>query len=269
MQPAIKMALRIARQSSEYLVNQHQRLAPATQDAENVLRTLKTLERSIHENCVEQLGRSYRDHYFAPPGDTDPNNHVLSWHIFPVLGAQNFSRGLPDFATALLQKKDNRPENLILIQPMTGEEYSASRGYGAALNSRRIRAASASHLDEALLSTNLSGLITEPEDELLGASMAQSLAAKGASLRYSGCNVLDIARVAAGHLDGAALAPVQSADRVIGTFLMQEAGGLTGDLQGNPVTDRTRGLIVGNARIFRETLQSLQAFRQRITNTRF
>jgi len=264
MQPAIKMALRIARQSSDYLSDQHTRLEPATQQAENVLRMLKTIESSVYDNCTEQLLKSYKDHWIAAPGDVDAGEHEKSWHIFPILGVQNFSRGLPEFMTALLQKRNNRPENLVIISPLTGEEYSASRGYGAALNSRRIRTGNAEHLNQTLISCNLAGESASSDDRLLWPEISSALAETEASLRFSGCPILDIARVAAGKLDGAILSPINPIEVVLGGLLGQESGALTGDLMGNPLSERSRGIIIANNRVFRESLKILQPFRSRI-----
>lgn len=74
-----------------------------------------------------------------PLNEASAGTSEKSWHIFPVLGRENFLRGIPDFVLALSQKRNNRTENLPIVNPITGEEYSASRGHGAALNSRRVR----------------------------------------------------------------------------------------------------------------------------------
>ncbi|MDX1590215.1 MAG: inositol monophosphatase family protein [Oleiphilaceae bacterium] len=267
MQPAIKMALRIARQSSDFLRNQHEKLEPATQQAESVLRMLETIEQSVYENSCEQLSKAYKDHYLAPAGDIHAEGHEKSWHVFPLLGVQNFSRGLPEFVTALLQKRNNRPEHLVLISPLTGEEYSASRGYGAALNSRRIRTANADHLNQTLISCNLAAHSGRDQDPLLWPEISGALADTESSLRFSGCPVLDLARVAGGKLDAAALSPVSDTELVLGGLLGQEAGALSGDLLGNPITERSHSILMANNRIFRECLKTLQPFRARLSKS--
>ena len=139
MQPAIKMALRVARQGSDYLKAHFERQEPNGKDESERHRQLERVEQSIYDNFTEQLEKAYKDHVIAPLGESDAGNNEKSWHIFPVLGRDNFVRGIPEFVLALAQKKNNRTENLLLVNPITGEEYSASRGHGAVLNSRRVR----------------------------------------------------------------------------------------------------------------------------------
>ncbi len=143
MQPAIKMALRVARQGSDYLKAHFERQEPSERDEAERRRQLDRVEQSLYDNFAEQLQKAYKDHVIAPLNDADAGANDKTWHIFAVLGRENFLRGIPEFALALVQKKANRTENVLLVNPITGEEYSASRGHGAALNSRRIRTGTA------------------------------------------------------------------------------------------------------------------------------
>lgn len=264
MQPAIKMALRAARQSSDFLKDRFARLEPATTKPDQTLKMLQAIDETLHERTVEALQRAYPEHRILPPGQADAEGAPQSWHVFPLLGQQNFARGLPEFTTALLQKKDNRPENLVLISPLTGEEYAASRGYGATLNSRRMRGRPAQHLDQTVLS---SSLLTRPEssaDATLWQDMAAELIRAGAEIRYSGCPSLDLARVAAGNLDAAVLAPIDAPDILIGGLLAQEAGLLSGDARGNPLSSRSQETVIANSAIFREILKRFSPYRQRL-----
>ncbi len=264
MQPAIKMALRTARQSSDFLKDQFARLDPANQKADSLLKTLDAIDDTLLERSIEQLKRAYPDHFMAPAGEVDAGDAERSWHVFPLLGRQNFSRGLPEFVTALLQKRNNRAENLVLSNPMTGEEYAFSRGYGAVLNSRRIRVRKANHLDQTLLCCNLANQAREGEDGELRLDMAGALMRSGASLRYSGCPALDMARVAAGNLDGAVLSPLEPAEQVMGTLISQESGALSGDARGNPLTSKSRELVIANNAVFREILKALKPYHARL-----
>ncbi|MEX2475163.1 inositol monophosphatase [Marinobacter sp.] len=264
MQPAIKMALRVARQGSDYLKAHFERQEPAGKDDADRRSQLERVETSIYGNFTEQLEKAYKDHTIAPMGESDAAGNDRSWHIFPLLGRENFLRGLPDFALALVQKKNNRVENLLLINPITGEEFSASRGHGAALNSRRIRASEIKHSQQAALSTNLLDQARKGDDPLVWGEMASVLAKDSGMFRTSGCIALDIARVAAGYLDAAIVFRPEAADLDIGVTLAMESGALTGDFSGNPATGQARQLVVANPKLFREVLKILHPFRGRL-----
>lgn len=259
------MALRAARQSSDLLKDQHARLEPTSQKAEALVRSVRAIEDTIHERSAESLRRAYRDHWIAPVGSVEANDYAQTWHIIPLLGEQNFARGLPEFATAVLQKINDRPENLVVLCPLTGEEYAFSRGYGAVLNSRRIRFRGAQQLDQTVLSCNLFARHQSKEDPNLWLDLAGVLVREGAGLRYSGSPVLDMARAAAGLLDGVVMASGERHEQVMGTLISQESGALSGDLRGNPLGRTSRELLMANATLFREIMKQFQPYRQRLS----
>ncbi|MBZ2170016.1 MULTISPECIES: inositol monophosphatase family protein [Marinobacter] len=264
MQPAIKMALRVARQGSDYLKAHFERQEPNTKNDGELRRQLDRVEQSIYDNFSEQLEKAYKDHAIAPLNEADAGSNERSWHIFPLLGSENFLRGIPDFVIALAQKKNNRTENLLIINPVTGEEYSASRGHGAALNSRRVRASQVKTLDQAAIASNLLAQAKKSDDAQLWGEMSAALASEAAMMRTSGCPVLDIARVSAGHLDSAVLFRPQAVDLDLGGTLAMESGALVGDFSGNPSTSNARQLVVANPKLFREVLKALHPFRGRL-----
>ncbi len=264
MQPAIKMALRVARQGSDYLKAHFERQEPAGRDDDERRRQLDRVEQSIYDNFAEQLEKAYKDHSIAPLNEANAGTSEKSWHVFPVLGRENFLRGIPEFALALAQKKNNRTENLLVINPVTGEEYSASRGHGAALNSRRVRASEIKQANQAAVATNLLDQARKSEDAQLWGELASVLARDSAMFRTSGCVVLDIARVSAGHLDAAVIFRPETVDLDLGVTLAMESGALTGDFSGNPSTGNARQLVVANPKLFREVLKSLHPFRGRL-----
>ncbi|HBC36761.1 MAG TPA: inositol monophosphatase, partial [Marinobacter adhaerens] len=54
MQPAIKMALRVARQGSDYLKAHFERQEPTGKDDSERRRQLERVEQSIYDNFAEQ-----------------------------------------------------------------------------------------------------------------------------------------------------------------------------------------------------------------------
>lgn len=265
MQPAIKMALRIARHSSDFLKNQferHELLAPMSEAA---TKQLASLEKSIYANCAEQLQRAYKDHYLAPAGDADALDHAQSWHIFPLLGADNFIRSLPDFALALMQKQRNRVEHVVLINPITQEEFTASRGYGAAVNSRRMRVSAARSLEEAFCALDIStGMLKRLKDPTAWGELNIDLRQQCLATRQSGCPSLDIARVASGQLDVLVHAGLTPFEMALGNLLANESGALSGDFVGGPASENGNQLIIANSKLFKDASRLLHRFRGRL-----
>lgn len=266
MQPATKMALRIARQSSDFLKSQFGRRESGGADAESVLQQTEQVKQAVYDNCLEQLQKSYREHYFAPMGDSDARDHAKSWHVFPLLGESNYLRGIPDFGIALLEKQRNRGENLALIFPILDEEFTASKGYGAAVNGRRMRVAEQRQLSKSIISSNILEMARKDRHNPVYGEISTTLAEASLGLRWSGCPTLEMARVAAGQVDAAAIAPEGAACMAIGLMLLNEAGALSSDFSGNPSTEQSRQLITANNRLFKEALKALHPYRERIAS---
>lgn len=266
MQPATKMALRIARQSSDFLKSQFERREPAAKDADADLQQAEQVKQAVYDNCLEQLQKSYRDHYFAPMGDADGRDHAKSWHVFPLLGENNYLRGVPDFGIALLEKQRNRSENLALIFPVLDQEYTASKGYGASVNGRRMRVAEKRQLSQSIVASNILDMARKDRHNPVYGEMASVLAESSLGLRWSGCPALEMARVAAGQIDAAAITPEGTACMAIGLILLNEAGALSSDFSGNPSVESSRQLITANNRLFKEALKALHPYRARIAS---
>lgn len=266
MQPATKMALRIARQSSDFLKSQFERRETSGNDREALLQQAEQVKQAVYDSCLEQLQKSYREHYFAPAGDADGRDHAKSWHIFPLLGESNYLRGIPDFGIALLEKQRNRGENLALIFPVLDEEFTASKGYGASVNGRRMRVAEQRQLSQCIISTNIVEMARKDRHNPVYGEIATVLAESSLGLRWSGCPTLEMARVAAGQIDAAAITPEGTACMAIGLVLLNEAGALSSDFTGNPSTEQSRQLITANNRLFKEALKALHPYRDRLSS---
>jgi myo-inositol-1(or 4)-monophosphatase len=64
--------------------------------------------------------------------------------------------------------------------------------------------------------------------------------------------------VAAGHYDGFWEIGLSAWDMAAGCLMIQEAGGLVGDLQGNEGYLQSGNVVAGNPKIFAQLLQVIQ-----------
>ena len=78
-----------------------------------------------------------------------------------------------------------------------------------------------------------------------------------AGIRRAGAAALDLAYVAAGRLDGFWELGLQPWDMAAGALLIQEAGGIVGDLQGEQTYMDSGRVIGGNPKVFSQLLQLL------------
>jgi myo-inositol-1(or 4)-monophosphatase len=79
-----------------------------------------------------------------------------------------------------------------------------------------------------------------------------------AGIRRPGSAALDLAYVAAGRLDGFWEFGLKKWDMAAGVLLIQEAGGLVGDLSGGHDYLETGNVVCGAPKVFKAMLQTLR-----------
>ncbi|MDP3678846.1 MAG: inositol monophosphatase family protein, partial [Methylotenera sp.] len=80
---------------------------------------------------------------------------------------------------------------------------------------------------------------------------------KTIGIRRPGSAALDLAYVAAGWVDGFFEINLSAWDIAAGGLLVQEAGGIVGDFEGNESWLKTGNIVAGNPKVFAQMLQVL------------
>ena len=88
-------------------------------------------------------------------------------------------------------------------------------------------------------------------------AMLKAVMQETAGIRRPGAASLDMAYVAAGRTDGFWEIGLSKWDIAAGALLVQEAGGLVGDFEGNESWLETGNIIAGNPKVFGQILQVL------------
>ncbi|MEX2365056.1 MAG: inositol monophosphatase family protein, partial [Pseudohongiellaceae bacterium] len=174
-----------------------------------------------------------------------------TWIIDPIDGTRNFMLGFPHFCISMACVQKNKIQHALIVDPVKGDEFTASRGSGAQLNGTRIRVGSKTTLDNATISLGCAGL--RNHDKLM--QLQATLIGKAGGLRLTGSSALDLAYVAAGRLDAGWICGVQKWDVAAGILLIQEAGGLVSDARGNPDCLDSDTLVFANPRCFKQLIR--------------
>jgi myo-inositol-1(or 4)-monophosphatase len=89
-------------------------------------------------------------------------------------------------------------------------------------------------------------------------AMLKDFIPKTSGIRRPGAAALDLAFVAAGWTDGFWEINLSPWDIAAGALLIQEAGGIVGDFEGNESWIHSGNIVAGNPKIFAQMLQVLQ-----------
>ena len=177
----------------------------------------------------------------------------ITWYIDPIDGTTNFSRQIPHFCVSMACLHRGKLLHGVIINPITGEEFVATRGKGAQLNGKKIRVSSEERLEGALVAS--AGSYSDASFQG-HAQIVQALVNAGANYREPGSAALELAAVAAGRLDGVWMHGLNLWDIAAGCLLIQEAGGLIGDFEGGLDHLASGNLVAANPKMFK-TLGSL------------
>jgi myo-inositol-1(or 4)-monophosphatase len=257
MHPMLGIAVRAARRAGA-IINRAARdvdLLSVTRKRHNDFVT--EVDRAAEAAVIEILHRAYPDHAIlaeesgATAGQAAGSEYT--WIIDPLDGTTNFIHGFPQYAVSIGLKHKGVLAQGVVYDPTKNELFTATRGRGAYLNERRIRVSKRLQLNEALIGTGFPFRDFADLDEYL--AMFRALTARVAGIRRAGSAALDIAYVAAGRLDGFWEMGLSPWDMAAGALMVQEAGGLVGDLRGDAGFLDSGRMICGNPKIFAQLVQ--------------
>lgn len=264
MQPILNIALKAARQSSEYINQLLDKQEPAQSDAHASEKLLDHLESTLFQNFFDHIKKSHPTHFLVEPGETLSEVKEDSWHIQSIHNPAHLLRKLPSCAFSVVHKHQGKTQNALLVNPFSDDEFTASRGAGAALNGRRIRCSSTKNLNTALIATNAWNQFSDhPTPHIIGDFMAE-LANSSYETTISGCDALDIAMVASGQIEAAVLTRLDHLSLDAPLLLCQEAGVLAGTFNGSQFGKGEDKLVVANPKLFKALVQRLNGYQGKL-----
>ncbi|XYH99401.1 inositol monophosphatase family protein [Sorangium sp. So ce1128] len=160
-----------------------------------------------------------------PPGEW--------WVTDAVEGNINHVHGMTDWCVTATLVRDNEPVLTVVHLPLSGETYTARKGAGAYLGTRRLQASTKAQLDGAFVGT---GQAAPGEDSETCRRIGLSVTAMLESalvLRVSVPATLQLVQVAAGRMDVFWQYSQILSGLLAGALLVTEAGGTVTDTRGN------------------------------------
>jgi myo-inositol-1(or 4)-monophosphatase len=155
------------------------------------------------------------------------------WVIDPLDGTTNFVHQLPYFCISVALTCKGEPIFGTVYQPLIKEYFYAQRGRGAFLNGKKIQVSNLSHIDKSIVLIGFPYKKEERFKHLL--QLTSRIIQKTFAFRHFGAAALDLAYVAAGRVDAVFFEELTWWDVAAGMLLIQEAGGITSDFEGNPI----------------------------------
>ena len=230
----LALAERVARAAGELLLERFRRPASGLEAKSTATDPVSDADREA-EALIERLllGERPGDGLLAEEGASASGSGEggRRWIVDPLDGTVNFLYGHAAWAVSIALEDAGGLAVGVVHDPARSETFSAARGGGCRLNGAPVRVSGASALDTALVATGF-GYAAERRAEQ-AAQLVQILP-RVRDIRRAGSAALDLAWVAAGRLDGYWERGLKPWDWAAGRLLVEEAGGATQWLDGEP-----------------------------------
>jgi len=252
MHPMLNIAVKAARRAGGVISRASNNLDILTVRHKSLNDLVSEVDRAAEEAIIETLKAAYPDHAILAEesGASGDSDHV--WIIDPLDGTTNFLHGFPVYCVSIGMTFKGVLTHGVIYDPVKNDLFTATRGSGAFLNDRRLRVSKREKLIDGLIGTGFPFRIQEHTDAYI--AMMKEFMHKTAGIRRPGAAALDLANVAAGRLDGFWEIGLSPWDMAAGALLVQEAGGLVGDLLGNEGYLAKGTIVAANPKLFPQML---------------
>ena len=256
MHPILNIGVRAARKAGS-IINRASLDGGLNIRAKRANDFVTQVDQASEQAIIDIVKKAYPDHGFlAEESGASEGKADYIWIIDPLDGTTNFIHGFPQYCVSIGVQHRGVLAHAIVYDPNRNEIFTASKGRGAFLNDRRIRVSGQTKLADALVGTGF------PFKELtrleLYTRQLQSMMRSSSGVRRAGAAALDLAYVACGRLDAFWELGLAPWDMAAGVLLIQEAGGLVGDLKGEQTFMQSGDICCATPKIFPALLEALR-----------
>lgn len=252
----LNTAIKAARQAGDIIMRSSQSLGTLkiTVKSQNDFAT--EVDKRAEQEIISILLSAYPEHGILAEesGYTNKDAEYI-WIVDPLDGTTNFIHGFPHYAVSIALKRGDVLEQAVIYDPVRQDLFTASRGKGATVNNLRLRVSHQRRLQGAFLGTGFpfkNRTNIEPYLDIF-----RDIFSTTSGVRRAGAASLDLAYVAAGKLDGFFEIGLKPWDFAAGVLMIQEAGGLVTDFNGDDGYLNTGNIVCGNPRMHKVLLEKI------------
>lgn len=186
-------------------------------------------DREAEQVIVETLQAAFPEYGFLGEEFGAQGSTEIRWIIDPIDGTRNFIRRVPIWAVLLALEEHGEITAGVVLNPVTGDLYTARKGQGAFANGERIHVSEVSALARALLVHATLSLIRKA-----GCWDGFVRLVDATEMQRGFGDYLDYVLVAEGKAEIALEADLKPWDLAPMKILIEEAGGKFTDFSGAP-----------------------------------
>jgi myo-inositol-1(or 4)-monophosphatase len=211
------------------------------------------------QNAIEKVIReAFPEHGFL--GEESPDRTQLEqaycWIADPLDGTTNYVHGFPFYAVSVAVAHEGQLAAGVVLDPLTGDCFTAARGFGSKLNGNQIRVSRCTQLEQSLVAVSFPPNPKPDAPDILAFMRVSPICQ---AVRRTGSAALNLAYVACGRLDAHWAHYIHPWDSAAGILLIEEAGGIVASYSGEPYQVKDGNYCVASTReLFDEVLPLIQ-----------
>lgn len=211
---------------------------------------------AAEKKIISVLSKAFPDDSFLgeESGKTPADSKRL-WVIDPIDGTTNFSHRFPWFAVSIGFLENGKESVGVVFDPLRKDIYTAEKGKGAFLNSKKIFVSKKRKLVDSVVVTGFPydrGELAEKTVKSIG-----NLTGECQGIRRLGSAVLDFCFVARGSLDAFFEYKLFPWDAAAGILIVREAGGKVTGINGEKAGTFSTHFLASNSLIHNQLKQKL------------
>lgn len=208
------------------------------------------------ETIIKIIKSAYPDHaIIAEESGDDHKNSDYKWFIDPLDGTTNYIHGVPFFCISIALEYKGEIIIGVIYDPVRNEMFYAEKGKGAFLNSERIYVSKKNDISASVITVGFPYKSYHNIEHYI--NTLTKIAGRCSNIRKVGSSAIDLAYVAAGRFDGYWELDLAPWDIAAGIILIQEAGGIVTDTEGDNKFMKTGNTVASNKKIHSQLLQIL------------
>ena len=211
---------------------------------------------AAEEAILKVIRTKFADHaVLAEESGSSGEANEYRWVIDPLDGTTNFAHQIPVYAISIGFELLGRIVAGVVLNPSSGELFTATAEEGARLNGKPIAVSTVGSLDESLLVTGFPYNVRDLLPEIIQRMQNCLTAAQG--VRRLGSAALDLCYVACGRFEGFWEQNLKPWDTAAGVCIAEAAGAVITDFQNQPYTIDGKEILATNGRIHERMLTLL------------
>lgn len=221
---------------------------------------LTVADTTVNSLVIEKVKEKFPAHGVLGEEESFETKRDFIWVVDPIDGTAPFTLGTPisTFSIALVDRSDGQPVVAAVYDPFLDHLYTAEKGKGAFLNGKRLKADNATSLNQKYVF--IAGWTGQRAVFDVGRCIESIRSEKGKEISVAAFIYFG-SKIATGELTGAIVDGSSVWDLVTVRLLVEEAGGIVTDYNGEPqrYDGPTRGMIAaGNEAIHNQLLKIFQ-----------